>query len=112
VAICGRVRDGRAWYENVYPTEKFSFLMNPWVAERPDSVEKPGFDVTRFNLPHWHKIERTLRHAREKDMIISIIFYVDGPGRASIRSARPAWAARTSSGTTATRSPAWRRSPT
>ena len=78
VAINGRVRDGRAWYENVYPTEQFSFLMNPWVAERPDSVEKPGFDVTRFNLPHWHKIERMLHHAREKDMVISIIFYVDG----------------------------------
>lgn len=77
-AINGRVRDGRAWYENVYPTEKFSFLMNPWVAERPDSVEKPGFGATRFNLPHWHKIERMLRHAREKDMVISIIFYVDG----------------------------------
>jgi hypothetical protein len=77
-AICGRVRDGRAWDENVYPTEKFSFLLNPWVAERPDSVEKPGFDVTRFNLPHWRKIERMLRHAREKDMVVSIIFYVDG----------------------------------
>jgi hypothetical protein len=78
VAICGRVKDGRAWYENVFPTEKFSFLMNPWVAQRPDSVENPGFDVTRFNLPHWQKIERTLRHARDKDMVISIIFYVDG----------------------------------
>jgi hypothetical protein len=77
-AICGRVTNGRAWFENVYPTEKFSFLMNPWVAERPDSVEDPGFDVTRFNLPHWRKIERMLRYAREKDMVISIIFYVDG----------------------------------
>ncbi|HON90994.1 MAG TPA: DUF4038 domain-containing protein [Sedimentisphaerales bacterium] len=78
VAINGRVKDGRAWFENVFPTEKFSFLMNPWVAQRPDSVENPGFDVTRFNLPHWEKIERLLRHARERDMTISIIFYVDG----------------------------------
>ena len=77
-AINGRVRNGRAWYENVYPTEQFSFLMNPWVAERPDSVENPGFDVTRFNLAHWRKIERMLRYAREKDMAISVIFYVDG----------------------------------
>ncbi|NLT78123.1 MAG: DUF4038 domain-containing protein [Planctomycetes bacterium] len=77
-AINGRVKNGRAWYENVYPTEKFSFLMNPWVAERPDSVDKPGFDVTRFDLAHWRKIERMLRYAREKDMAISIIFYVDG----------------------------------
>ncbi len=78
VAINGRVKNGRAWYENVFPTERFSFLMNPWVAERPDSVENPGFDVTRFNVSHWQKIERMLRHAREKDMVISIIFYVDG----------------------------------
>lgn len=77
-AICGRVKDGRAWFENVFPTDKFKFILNPWVAQRPDSVENPGFDVTRFNLPHWRKIERMLRHAREKDMIISIIFYVDG----------------------------------
>jgi hypothetical protein len=78
VAINGRVRNGRAWYENVFPTDKFTFLFNPWVAERPDSVENPGFDVTRFNVPHWQKIERMLRHARQNDMIISIIFYVDG----------------------------------
>ena len=77
-AICGRVKNGRAWFENVYPTNEFRFILNPWVAERPDSVEDPGFDVTRFNLPHWRKIERMLRHAREKDMVISIIFYVDG----------------------------------
>ena len=78
VAINGRVKDGRAWYENVFPTERFSFLMNPWVAQRPESIENPGFDVTRFNLSHWHKIERMLQHAREKDMVISVIFYVDG----------------------------------
>ena len=78
VAICGRVKDGRAWFENVFPTDKFSFRLNPWVAQRPDSVENPGFDVERFNVAHWQKIERMLRFARDKDMNISIIFYVDG----------------------------------
>ena len=78
VAINGRVKNGRAWYENVFPTEKFTFLLSPWVAKRPDSVEKPGFDVTRFNVGYWRKIERMLRHSRERDMVISIIFYVDG----------------------------------
>ena len=78
VAICGRVKSGRAWFENVFHTEKFSFRLNPWEAQRPDSVENPGFDVTRFNIPHWQKIERLLRHARKRDMIISVIFYVDG----------------------------------
>ena len=77
-AICGRVENGRAWFENVFPTEEFSFRLNPWVARRPDSVDQPGFDVKRFNISHWQKIERMLRYARDKDMIISIIFYVDG----------------------------------
>jgi hypothetical protein len=79
--IMGRVKDGRAWYENVYPTDKFTFLLNPWKAERPDSIEDPGFDVTRFNLAHWRKYESLLRHAREKDIIVSVIFYVDGRRR-------------------------------
>jgi len=78
VAICGRVQNGRAWFENVYPTDAFRFVLNPWVAQRPESVENPGFDVTRFNIAHWRKIERMLRHARARDMNISIIFYVDG----------------------------------
>ena len=78
VVICGRVKNGRAWFENVFPTDKFRFVLNPWVARRPDSVEQPGFDVTRFNIAHWRKIERMLRYARDKDMIISIIFYLDG----------------------------------
>ena len=38
------------------------------MAARPDSVENPGFDVRRFNLPYWRKIERMLHYAREKDM--------------------------------------------
>jgi len=73
-----RVKDGQAWFENVYPTEKFSFLLNPWVAKSPGSVENPEFDVTRFNVAHWQKYERLLRHARSKDMAVSVIFYVDG----------------------------------
>ena len=77
-ALNGRVKDGRAWFEHVYPTDKFSFLLNPWVARKPASVEDPGFDVTRFNVAHWQKFERLLRHAWRKDMIISVIFYVDG----------------------------------
>ena len=78
VAINGRVKNGRAWYENVFPTDKFTFLLNPWVARQLGSVEKPGFDVTRFNIGYWRKIERMLRSARQKDMVVSIIFYVDG----------------------------------
>jgi hypothetical protein len=52
--------------------------LNPWVAERPDSVENPGFDVTRYIVPFWQKCERMLRYARERDMVVSVIFYLDG----------------------------------
>ena len=77
-ALSGRVKDGRAWFENVSPTDKFSFLLNPWVAANAASVEAPGFDVTRFNVDYWQKWERLLRHARSKSMVVSVIFYFDG----------------------------------
>ena len=41
-ALSGRVKDGHAWFEDVFPTDKFSFLLNPWVAQDPASVENPG----------------------------------------------------------------------
>lgn len=77
-ALNGRVQDGQSWFEPVYPSAKFSFLLNPWVAKNPDSVTNPGFDVTRFNVDYWRKYERLLHQARNKDMIVSVIFYVDG----------------------------------
>jgi len=78
VVITGRVKDGRAWAENVYPTDTFRFLLDPWVARRPESVEDPGYDVTRFNVTHWQKYDRLLRHARDLNMVVSVIFFVDG----------------------------------
>jgi hypothetical protein len=78
VVLTGRVKDGQAWHENVYPTEKFTFLLGPWPAARPDSVEDPGYDVTRFDVAHWQKYERLLEYARKRDMVVSVIFYVDG----------------------------------
>jgi hypothetical protein len=77
-ALDGRVQNGRAWFEDVHPSDKFTFLLNPWVARRPDSVENPGFDVARFNIPYWQKWDRLLRHARSRDLVVSVIFYVDG----------------------------------
>jgi hypothetical protein len=78
VALSGRVKDAREWYEPVVPTPRFSFLLSPWAAARPQSVESPGFDVTRFNVEYWQKYERLLRHARERDVIVSVILYLDG----------------------------------
>lgn len=81
VALLGRVKDGRAWSEDVFPTERFSFLLAPWAAARPGSVEDPGFDVQRFDVDHWKKFDRLLHHARERGINISIVFYVDGARR-------------------------------
>lgn len=77
-ALSGRVKDGRAWFEDVFPSEKFTFLLNPWEARNPGSVEQPEFDATRFNVAYWQKWERLLERARRKDMAVSVIFYVDG----------------------------------
>jgi hypothetical protein len=69
--------DGRTdhfWTEPIKPGNGFQAHLNPWVAERPDDIEDPGFDYTRFNFPYWRRFEMMLRYAREKEMIISVIF--------------------------------------
>jgi len=79
VALAGRTKDGTRWNEPlVLRTEKFAFKMEPWVAARPDDLENPGYDVSRFNLEHYRKTERMLTRCRELDIVVSVIFYVDG----------------------------------
>jgi hypothetical protein len=79
VALCGRTTDGTRWDEPmVVNTSEFQFRLNPWKAQRPDSVENPGFDVTRYNLDLWRKCDRLMRAARDRQIIVSLIFYVDG----------------------------------
>jgi hypothetical protein len=66
------------WGEPIVTTDKFRLWQNPWVAQRPDDIANPGFDYSRFNVAHWRRFERMLRHAREEDMIISVIFDIAG----------------------------------
>jgi Protein of unknown function (DUF4038)/Domain of unknown function (DUF5060) len=61
------------WSEPIIPSGEFHVCLNPWVAERPDSLDSPGFDYARFNVPYWQKYDRMLRYARGRDMGISII---------------------------------------
>lgn len=78
-AICGRTKDGKRWNEPlVLRTAKFAFQMEPWIAARPDNLEDPGYDVERFNLAHFRKTERLLEECRKRDIVVSVIFYVDG----------------------------------
>jgi hypothetical protein len=62
----------------VKPSEKFQFRLEPWVSSRPENIEDPGYNVSRFNLEHFRKAERMLRHARDRGMIVSLIFQLDG----------------------------------
>jgi hypothetical protein len=79
VAINGRAHGGSRWNEkNVVECPQFTFKLNPWEAERPADLDNPGFDVTRFNLAHWQKLDRLVARAREKGIVVSLIFYVDG----------------------------------
>ena len=79
VALSGRTHDGMRWKEgDVKPSEKFQFRLEPWPAARPENVEDPGYDVTRFNIEHFRKCDRMLGHARKRRIQVSIIFHLDG----------------------------------
>lgn len=73
-----RVAGGEAWKEAVYPNEDFTFVYGPWLAARPEAVGDPGWDVTRFDVAFWQKYERLIVRARERDMVVSVIFFIDG----------------------------------
>jgi hypothetical protein len=73
-----RVADASRWYEPVKPSEKFRFLFGPWPAADPQNVSNPGWDVSRFDTSFFTKAEKAIRKARERDVIISAIFFLDG----------------------------------
>ena len=72
--LYGRNGD-RPWGEPVVNHDAYSLRLNPWQAKFPDD-EVPEFDLTRFNVAYWQKFERLLMHARERDVIISVIFFI------------------------------------
>ncbi|GAA4452284.1 DUF5605 domain-containing protein [Nibrella saemangeumensis] len=79
VVINGRQPGGDRWAEPmVQDCDEFTLKLNPWVAKDPTSLDTPGFDVTRYNVAHWQRIDRMLAFARERNVNVSLIFYVDG----------------------------------
>jgi hypothetical protein len=66
-------RSSSFWGEPIIPNNQFHAYLNPWVAERAGDPTHPGFDYARFNVAHWQKLERMLRHARDRDLIISVV---------------------------------------
>lgn len=77
VLIYGRNKD-KPWGQPVKSTEDFKLYLNPWPASQPHNIEEPQFDLSRFNIEYWRKYERLLRYAREKDVIVSVIFFIGG----------------------------------
>jgi len=66
----------KPWNMPIVANESFHMTLNPWQAKFPSDVTMPGFDMTRFNVSHWQKYERLLSYAREKDIIVSVIFFI------------------------------------
>jgi hypothetical protein len=72
VLVGGRV--STMYGEPVMNSEEFSVFLSPWPAVKADDFNHPGFDYSRFRVEHWQKYERMLRFARDRDMIVSVIF--------------------------------------
>jgi hypothetical protein len=52
----------------------YTNLPTPWPARRPNDFTHPDFDYARFYIPLWQKFERMLAYARDRDMIVSVVF--------------------------------------
>lgn len=82
VALNARTKDGGRWYEpQVTNSDEFEFRIDPWPARNPGRYDDPQFDLTRFNLALWQKVDRLVGHARERGVVVSIIFHLDGRDR-------------------------------
>lgn len=81
-------RSDHFWTEPIKPNKKFRTYLNPWVSRHPDDITNPGYDFTRFNIPYWQKFEKMIRHAREKDIIISVIVHWNDT---TVHSESPTW---------------------
>lgn len=56
----------------------FTGKLSPWLDQTADSIINMKFDLTRFNVSYFQHIEKAILHARSKDMVMSIIFYLAG----------------------------------
>lgn len=72
VLIHGRANN--FYTEPIQLGPNFTMFMTPWLAKKAEDLYFPGYDYTRFNVEHWQRWERMLNAARDRDMIISVIF--------------------------------------
>jgi Protein of unknown function (DUF4038)/Domain of unknown function (DUF5060) len=59
--------------EPIMQSDNFTMDLAAWPAQDSHDFLHPGFDYSRFNLPHWRRFESMLQFARDRDMIISIV---------------------------------------
>jgi len=71
VTIAGR--EDLFFGEPVMNGDNFTMFPTPWPAKHPDEMLHPDFDYSRFYLDYWRKFDRTLRYARDRCMIISLV---------------------------------------
>ncbi len=67
-------RSNMMYGEPAMNTAEWSMFLSPWPAEKADDFYHPGFDYTRFRPEHWQRFERMLAFARERDIVVSVIF--------------------------------------
>jgi hypothetical protein len=85
VTLCGRTESGKRWNEPLaVASESFRYRCEPWPAARPDSVEDPSFDTSRYNLEHYRRVERMLDYANRRGIQVSLIFFLDGADKGAV----------------------------
>jgi Domain of unknown function (DUF5060)/Protein of unknown function (DUF4038) len=71
VTLAGRTN---VYYgEPIMQSDNFTMDLAAWPAQNLHDFLHPGFDYSRFNLPHWRRFESMLQFARDRDVIISIV---------------------------------------
>ena len=71
VTIAGR---SNVFYgEPVMNGPNWTLYITPWPAKNAEDIFHPGFDYRRFDIAYWQRLDRALRYARDRDMIISLV---------------------------------------
>jgi hypothetical protein len=71
VTIAGR--SNSFFGEPVSVDSTWTLFVTPWPATQPEDVYHPGFDYSRFDVAYWQKIDRAVRSARDKGIVISLV---------------------------------------
>jgi hypothetical protein len=61
---------GRAGQRTGVESSLFDSLVSPGGVQ---DIYHPGFDYESFDVAYWQKVERALRYARDRDLVISLV---------------------------------------